>query len=163
MKKVTIKNLQNVQTHGATFNDDTKMQQWIDNCKANHSWGKPAGAYSLRLLSEAELATEISRTEPSIEFPLLGVMVTIPDQFSITIEDITTEENLNKLRELRKEKLARLDQLVNIAFLNSWTAAEKTELKDYRNALLNITEPYKTGTLLNDLNDVVWPTEPTEV
>lgn len=83
--------------------------------------------------------------------------------------DYINEQRFNKLNELRSqrdEKLKRVDQLINIAFLNSWTAAEKTELKDYRQALLDITEPYKANmsSLCDDLdlNSFVWPTEPSE-
>lgn len=75
------------------------------------------------------------------------------------------EAKLEELRRLREPKLTRVDQLVNIAFLNSWLAAEKTELKDYRTALLDATEPYKADpTLLDalDLSTFPWPTEPSE-
>lgn len=70
--------------------------------------------------------------------------------------------NLNSLRAQRDEKLKRVDQLVNIAFLNSWTAGEKTELKNYRQELLNITEPYKADMSLCDSMNVEWPLEPSE-
>lgn len=76
------------------------------------------------------------------------------------------ESKLNRIRDLRAPKLARVDQLVNIAYLNSWTASEKTELKNYRLALLDITEPYKADMSLLDSLDLAaieWPTEPTEV
>jgi hypothetical protein len=75
------------------------------------------------------------------------------------------EAKLGALRALRAPKLARVDQLVNIAFLNSWTAGEKAELKDHRAALLNITEPYKAdASLLDDLDieAIEWPEEPSE-
>lgn len=73
---------------------------------------------------------------------------------------------LDGLRSLREPKLKRCDQLVNIAYLNSWTSTEKTELKNYRLALLDITEPYKADMSLLDSLDLAaieWPTEPTEV
>lgn len=96
------------------------------------------------------------------------------EDFSISEDSIkkqayVDQQRLNKLNQLRSqrdEKLKRVDQLINIAFLNSWTAAEKTELKDYRQALLDITEPYKANmsSLCDDLdlNSFVWPTEPSE-
>jgi len=76
------------------------------------------------------------------------------------------ESKLNQLRNQRSTKLVRCDQLVNIAFLNAWTAGEKLELKNYRLALLDVTETFKADMSLVDaldLNSFVWPTEPTEV
>ena len=76
------------------------------------------------------------------------------------------ESKLDQLRSKRSEKLVRCDQLVNIAFLNAWTAGEKTELKNYRLALLEVTESFKADMSLVDalnINSFEWPTEPTEV
>lgn len=78
---------------------------------------------------------------------------------------LSRQMKLEEIRKLRGPKLSRVDQLVNIAVLYSWTAADKTELKNYRKALLDITEPYKEDPfLLDDLNpaSIAWPTEPTE-
>lgn len=75
------------------------------------------------------------------------------------------EAKLEELRKLREPKLARVDQLVNIAVLDAWTAGEKTELKNYRTALLDITEPYKADMSLIDALDleaIQWPVEPSE-
>lgn len=75
------------------------------------------------------------------------------------------EAKLEQLRKLREPKLSRVDQLVNIAVLDAWTAGEKTELKNYRAALLDITEPYKADmSLLDalDLQAINWPVEPSE-
>lgn len=75
-------------------------------------------------------------------------------------------KKLNVIRNKRSEKLARVDQLVNVAFLNSWTATEKTELKNYRQALLDITESYKNDMPSLDQvdpNSIAWPIEPSEV
>lgn len=79
--------------------------------------------------------------------------------------DAARNQKLNIIRAKRSEKLARVDSLVNVAFLNSWTATEKTELKDYRQALLDITEPFKADmSSLDSLNveSISWPTEPSE-
>ena len=72
---------------------------------------------------------------------------------------------LDAVRAAREPKLKRVDVLSNIAYLNSWTAGEKTELKNYRLALLDITEAYKADpSLLDDLDvaAIVWPDEPSE-
>lgn len=73
------------------------------------------------------------------------------------------EEKLKKIRELREPRLARVDQLVNVAVLEAWAAPEREALRDYRLALLNVTEVYKANmTLLDAINpsDVVFPEEP---
>lgn len=79
-------------------------------------------------------------------------------------ELIASQRNaaLNGLRAERDEKLKRVDQLINIAFLNSWSGPEKTELKNYRQELLDITEPFKADMSLCDNINVEWPEEPSE-
>lgn len=72
---------------------------------------------------------------------------------------------LEEVRNARKPKLKRVDVLMNIAYLNSWTGPEKTQLKDYRQALLDITESYKDDAATLDSLDVSaieWPVEPSE-
>lgn len=75
------------------------------------------------------------------------------------------QAKLDKIRKLREPKLQRVDQLVNIAVLDAWTASEKTELKNYRNMLLNITNGLKDNNEALDALDVeamLWPEEPSE-
>jgi hypothetical protein len=75
------------------------------------------------------------------------------------------EGKLEQIRKLREPKLANVDRLVNVAVLNSWTSTEKAEIKTYRDALLDMTEPYKADmSLLDDLdlNSLQFPEEPSE-
>lgn len=75
------------------------------------------------------------------------------------------DAKLEEFRQARDAKLKRMDNLVNIAFLNSWTSIEKTELRNYRQALLDITESYKADRSLLDSLDIAaveWPVEPAE-
>lgn len=92
------------------------------------------------------------------------------EDFSISEDSIKKQayidqQRLNKLdqlRAIRDEKLKRVDQLINVAFLDAWTAGEKLELRDYRDSLLNITESYKADMSLCDaldMNTIVWPIE----
>lgn len=70
---------------------------------------------------------------------------------------------LNQIRYLRESKLNKVDQLVNDAYLLDWNSTAKEELKDYRQALLDITETYKLNPELLDSLDVTaidWPEEP---
>jgi hypothetical protein len=41
MKKIIIKNSHDVQTNGAHFDDDDKMNAWLDEGKINNWWGLP--------------------------------------------------------------------------------------------------------------------------
>jgi hypothetical protein len=83
----------------------------------------------------------------------------------VALLNIERNKKLEALRQLRDAKLPKVDLLVNLAVLYAWTTTEKNELKAYREALLNITEPYKNSPILLDslvLSEVVWPTEPSE-
>jgi hypothetical protein len=73
------------------------------------------------------------------------------------------ESKLDQIRALRVPKLARVDQLVNVAVLTDYSAGDKLALKNYRDALLNITESYKTNMASLDtvvVADIEWPVEP---
>lgn len=93
MLKVIIKNLYNIQTHGASFKNIEDANKWISKQIELKSWGKTAGNYPLSKLTNSELMTEISRQERN-EFGqlLIDPLIQIPDQFSIEIIDITQEE-----------------------------------------------------------------------
>lgn len=66
MKKVTIKNLEGIQTHGAEMEDPTA---WIAECVASNAWGFP------------------ERPEIGEDGEPTGVM--LPAEYTIEIEDIT--------------------------------------------------------------------------
>jgi hypothetical protein len=90
----------------------------------------------------------------------------VPDADKVAAKlQSSREEKLQELRKIRDEKLLRVDVLVNLAVLYSWTASEKTELRNYRQALLDVTEDYKDDMhLLDDLeiSAIQWPEEPSE-
>jgi hypothetical protein len=74
------------------------------------------------------------------------------------------DAKLNEVRAAREPKLKRADILTNIAYLDAWDDTKKAALKDFRQALLDITNPYKADASLLDSLDVSavqWPTEPT--
>lgn len=98
---------------------------------------------------------------PRIGWAYDGETFSIPSK---SVENLR-ESKLEEIRDIRSPKLAKVDLLCNLALLNSWTGSEKIELRDYRLALLNITEPYKADmSLLDDLDisDIEWPSEPEE-
>lgn len=60
MKKVTIINKINGREFGAKFEDDQKMQEWIDSCIAKNSWGKPEREISDEMISFEDKARALS-------------------------------------------------------------------------------------------------------
>jgi len=88
-------------------------------------------------------------------------IIIVADEAKVAIK-LQSQRNLKleQIRRLRDEKLIKVDRLVNIAVLDAWTTTEKNELKTYRQALLDITEPYKADMSLLD-NDIEWPIEPS--
>lgn len=76
------------------------------------------------------------------------------------------EDKLEQIRQLREPKLKQVDLLVNQAVLDDWSAENKLALKNYRSALLVITDTYKADMSLLDVVDVnsfSFPAEPSIV
>lgn len=94
MIKVSITR-QGVITNEAQFPNQAEAEAWFNEVAATGAFGKLAGQYMLSQLSEAELATEISRvTEQEILgqiVPLIQPLITIPDQFAVSYTDISAE------------------------------------------------------------------------
>jgi hypothetical protein len=109
MKKVIIKNLTGIQTHGAEMEDPTA---WIAECVASNAWGKPerwvlhkdepmAEAYDeadvleeeMRGLTPAveavldEQGVEVSRAVPAV----MQKWVKLKAEYTVEIEDITAQ------------------------------------------------------------------------
>lgn len=78
MKKVVVKDLDGIETHGAIKEDPTA---WISECVENNIWGKKAGEYPLSQLSESELAQEISRKTHTEAVELEDPLIELPEQF----------------------------------------------------------------------------------
>lgn len=93
MIEVKIKNLQEIQTHGALFETEQEANEWVNSVKNKPSmpWGKVAGAYLESELSESEIATKTGIIE--IEEIVKHV---IPDQFIVEIaEKLSTQQEIN--------------------------------------------------------------------
>lgn len=92
MKKVIVKNLAGIQTHGAEMLDPTA---WIAECVASNAWGKPerwvlhkgepmAEAYDdADVLEEEEIRQDINGLEQK--------WVKLKAEYTIEIEDVTTQ------------------------------------------------------------------------
>jgi len=117
-------------------------------------------------LRNPEITTHVAVPE-DIDIDRLDVSVS-NGVITLSESDPLIDELMQKLqdiRDLRTPKLERVDILSNVAYLNDWTAEKRDELRDYRVALLGITEDYKDDlNLLYDLDisTIEWPEEPTE-
>lgn len=116
----------------------------------------------------------IKEVEVTDNFDASTMKGVVAEDGSVTFEEDTVkivakldksrEDKLSELRKQREPKLQRVDQLVNIAVLDAWSASDKAELKTYRLALLNMTDTYKVDmSLLDDLDisNIEFPIEPS--
>lgn len=93
MKKVIIKNLAGVQTHGAEMEDPTA---WIAECVASNVWGRA------------------ERPELDAEGNPTGVM--IPAEYTVEITDITAEYALKECIQKRKAEYPSPEEFMNAYF-----------------------------------------------
>ena len=106
-----IKN--NQVTNSATFPTEQEATLWLNQQRALNSFGKNAGEYSLSELSESEQLTEISRREiMNLENVVSAVLITIPDQYTVDMFDITSTYNAQKESEQALKFLAETDWMV---------------------------------------------------
>jgi hypothetical protein len=88
MKKVTIKNLLGIQTHGAEMEDPTA---WIAECVAVNAWGKSERFVLHKDEPMAEAYDDADVLEEKVEQDIGGVerkMVKLKAQYSIEIIDL---------------------------------------------------------------------------
>lgn len=142
----------------------TILKKYVAAAPTPEQWGGELG--SSHITAHVECPENIDADCARADLDEDEIIVISEDAALKTAKTETARANkLNKVREVRDAKLKRVDALVNVAFLNSWTAGEKTELKDYRQELLGITEPFKADPATLDALDVqamTWPVEPTE-
>jgi hypothetical protein len=143
-----------------------------DQSRYGGPWGDPSQTAHLECPQEVDadcaMVVEVAEAiDPETQLPIPAHLEVQEDAQKASAKLAASREaKLDQIRELRKPKLERVDQLVNLAVLDSWTAGEKTELKNYRAALLNITEPFKADSAMLDAQDLEaleWPIEPSEV
>ncbi len=149
MKKVIIKNKQGIQTHGAEMADPT---QWIADCVAGNFWGLPEcivddieGSYD-----PADVIEKFTVTikEPVIAYEMKpdesGNMVEIPfemepgiyehkvklkAEYTIEIEDITYEHELNEVISKRKSEYPTMEEFMNAYFDGGEVAVQELQNK----------------------------------
>lgn len=116
MKKVTIKNLAGIQTHGAEMEDPTA---WIAGCVAANVWGKPERFVLHKDELGAEAYEDSDVLEEKVEQDSLGVerkYVKLKAEYTIEIEDITEEHNLQQVIAKRKAEYPSAEEFMNAFF-----------------------------------------------
>lgn len=133
MKKVEVINNKTGQRYGAKFDDDAKMQAWIDEQKLHKSWGKPERVYLVKDESELpkdELPQDILSVEDLDTAEGLRHRYTFKADFTITITDINNENSDNfKYKKLRESREIGASIIDLIGFTNAKNNKNKAELK----------------------------------
>jgi len=117
MKKVIVKNLAGVQTHGAQMEDPSA---WIYACVAGCLWGKPE---RWQPASEAHDPADVLETERREVQPADGeqpaVMqewVKLRAEYTVEIEDITLQHQLYQCIQSRKAEYPSPEDFMNAYF-----------------------------------------------
>lgn len=112
MKKVTIKNLAGVQTHGAQMEDPTA---WIAECVASNAWGLPERIVLHKDEPGAESYDDADVLEEEIRPNLDGSeqkWVKLKAEYTVEIEDITDQVAQQAINAEALAYLASTDWLV---------------------------------------------------
>lgn len=146
MKKIVIKNLAGIQTHGAELPNPSA---WIADCVANNYWGKPERWIPASQPHDAAdvIATEVREVSPAMAAVIdangnevspsvpavLENWVKLRAEYTVEIEDITAEFELAEVLAKRKAKYPTVDEFMDAYFDGG--QAELNQLKAKRNAI----------------------------
>jgi hypothetical protein len=146
MKRVIIRNLEGVQTHGAEMSDP---QAWIDDCVAENAWGKAE-----RWIPASEPHDEadvIAREQREVEPAMAAVIdetgnevspavpavaedwVLLRAEYTVEVEDISAEHALQQTLAARKLEYPSAEEFLNAFFDGGDEALE--ELRQRRLAI----------------------------
>jgi len=114
MKKVIIRNMAGVQTHGAEMEDPTA---WIEQCVETCAWGLPA------------------RPELDVEGKETGIV--LPADYTIEIVDVSAEHALAQCIASRKAEYPSPED-----FLNAYFDGDESALEQLRSARLIVKDKY---------------------
>jgi hypothetical protein len=177
MFEVKVKNLQGIQTHGATLNTEQEAQSWIDSIKNKSSapWGKLERVIPVYQCSQEELdrALEIiPEVTEEIEIPAeldeQGVEISpasqqtvivqpakarLPQEFSVEVIDLSSqvlaETIAQKWTAFRADRDAKLAACDFTQLADApLTSAEKTEYRNYRTYLRGAPNLHNDTTIL---------------
>lgn len=129
MKKVIIKNLDGVQTHGGLFDD---ASEWIAEGVRENWWGLPERWVDA---SESHDVKDVLDEQEEIDSTTGDIIskVKLRAQYSIEIIDVTQEHALRQCLEMRRMKYPTAEEFLNAFFDGGDQALE--ELKQKRLAV----------------------------
>lgn len=112
MFRAQIKNLQNVVTNEAAFETMEHLNAWYSNVAPSGAFGKPEREVKEIAPGILENNEDIAKSVAVREEEILGQLVrihTLPQEFTITIEDITLQHQAEKESFEAKAYLASTD------------------------------------------------------
>ena len=112
MKKVIVKNTANTILQTAQFDNDSHMNEWLEMLARTSAWGKPE--------HQVEVSPRILDDEGNVVQE--AVFETIPAEYTIEIEDIAAEIEIENVR--KREKKEKKESLKKIKWTEVNTIAE---------------------------------------
>jgi hypothetical protein len=120
--KIEFKNLKNDKTGSATFKTQEEQDYWSSEMIATGSYGKSERWIVHSEADAWELTREIERRTSN------GVVeIHVPNDYEITIIDVTTEHNLEILKaKLTVKKQFAIDSIIHInSLIDAWSTTDK--------------------------------------
>lgn len=147
MKKVTIKNKQNVITHFSTFLSNEEATAWIDKQKLKNSWGKPE-----RWVSEDRIQIEGENIDNSLEMMIEPTafgdikLYKFAAEYTIEVVDTTAETLAAKKISDRAKKRAFGEGLID----------KISTMNDSKNLSTEQVDAFMTNSLISNLREHLW-------
>lgn len=135
MNQINIKNLQEIITHSAQFDNEQKQQEWIESCIVSNAWGKPE-----RIISENDFQIINENIDEAINIEIKIDELTQKEvkyytfkcEYTIEIKNITEEvEFQNKLnrgilaQQVGNEVIAMVYAINEMKLLNNELSTEE--------------------------------------
>ncbi len=147
MKKVIIKNKQNVVTHFAAFSTNEEATAWVDKQKLKNSWGKPE-----RWVAEDQLVSEGENIDNSLE--MMSEMTSFGEiklykfaaEYTVEVVDITAEVAAAKKLSDRTKKRAFGEGLID----------KISTMNDSKNLSTEQVDAFMTNNLISNLREHLW-------
>lgn len=175
MIEVKIKNLSNVQTHGAVFETEIEANEWLSKQNNMRNFGELERIKNSSQCSQEELALALETIpatletqtipavldengieispESTIEVEITPERVRLPQMFSVEIIDLSSqvlaETVAQKWTEFRADRDAKLSACDFTQLADApLTSAEKTEYRGYRTYLRGAPDLHNDTTIL---------------
>lgn len=147
MKKVIVKNKQNVVTHFAAFSTNEEATAWVDKQKLKNSWGKQE-----RWVAEDQLVSEGENIANSIEMMIESTsfgdikLYKFAAEYTVEVVDITAEVAAAKKLSDRTKKRAFGEALID----------KISTINDSKNLSVEQVDAFMTNALISNLREHLW-------